>query len=443
MVQSAASTVERTTLQRRSKTSLTSLNAIVQDNCDNASEDMFIGIILANSNSKDWKTTVLLNKRKTTFKLDTGAQCNVISKHKYDQISTKPLLPSHARLVAFGGTPLHPCGKATIPCQYKNKQYAIEFEIIGQNIPSILGLRACTEMNLIQCIEAIDTQIPESFSKYRDVFEGLGCITNVIYHIELSRGSKPVVHSPQRVLVTLRLKVLEELKRMEQLYAIKKINESTEWVNSMVTVVKPNGKLYICIDPRNLNRKVKRQHYPTRTVDKILSRMPNTKLFSVLDANSGYWQIHLDYESAKLCTFNTPYGRYMFKRQPFGLSSSQDIFQRVMTEDIPGVEVVVDDLLVWGEDNEQHDTRLTKVLERTRSCSLKLNKTKFHIKQPEISYVGHTLTKDGLKPDLKKTKAITAMPKNREELQRFLGLLTYLAKFIPNLSQVVSPLRNC
>ena len=87
-----------------------------------------------------------------------------------------------------------------------------------------------------------------------------------------------------------------------------------------------------------------------------------------------------------------------------------------MLKDIPGVEVVVDDLLVWDEDNEQHDTRLMKVLERARSCNLKLNKTKCHIKQPEISYVGHTLTKDGLKSDLKKTKAITAMPipKNRE-----------------------------
>ena len=115
-----------------------------------------------------------------------------------------------------------------------------------------------------------------------------------------------------------------------------------------------------------------------------------------------------------------------------------------MFEDIPGVEVIVDDLLVWGEDDKQHDTRLAKVLERARSRNLKLNKTKCHIKQPEIIYVGHTLSKDGLKPDQKKTEAITAMPtpKSKEELQRFLGMLTYLAKFIPNLSQVASPLRK-
>ena len=419
----------------------------IEHHCLTDAEDMFIGMIQMSRGSKDWKATILLNKQKTTFKLDTGAQCNVISKDKYNQISTKPLRPSHARLMAFGGAKLNPCGKTTISCRHKDKQYAVEFEVVDQNVPNILGLKACTEMNLIQRVDAIDNQIPDPFSKYSDVFEGLGCITNVVYHIEVQQDSKPVVHPPRRIPVTLRPKVREELNHMEKLDVIEKIDEPTEWVNSMVTVIKPNGKLRICIDPRDLNKQVKRQHYPTRTVDEIITRMPNAKIFSVLDANSGYWQIRLDHDSAKLCTFNTPYGRYMFKRLPFGLSSSQDIFQKVMSEmfeDIPGVEVIVDDILIWGEDEEQHNVRLIKVLERARSRNLKLNKNKCHINKHEISYVGHILSKDGLKPDTKKTEAITAMPapENREQLQRFLGMLTYLAKFIPNLSQVASPLRT-
>ena len=84
--------------------------------------------------------------------------------------------------------------------------------------------------------------------------------------------------------------------------------------------------------------------------------MPNATVFLILDASLGFWQIKLDQESAKLCTFNTPFGRYMFKRLPFGLSSSQDVFQRVMSqmlEDIEGVKVVVDDILFWGE-NERN-----------------------------------------------------------------------------------------
>ena len=182
------------------------------------------------------------------------------------------------------------------------------------------------------------------------------------------------------------------------------------------------------------------------TVEEIVTRMRNATVFSVLDASSGFWQVKLDKPSAKLCTFNTPLGRYMFKRLPFGLSSSQDILQRLMSDmfqDLDGVEVVVDDLLIWGETIQQHDRRLKQVLDRARQRNLKLNKSKCQLKLDEISYIGHILSRDGLKPDPKKTKAINDMPcpETREELQRFLGMLTYLGKFIPNLSHVASPLR--
>ena len=114
-----------------------------------------------------------------------------------------------------------------------------------------------------------------------------------------------------------------------------------------------------------------------------------------------------------------------------------------MFEDIEGVEVVVDDILVWGTNEAKHDSRLIKVLDRARLRNLKLNKTKCQFKKQEIAYLGHVLTKDGLKPDPKKTQAISEMipPMSREALKRFLGMLTYLAKFIPNLSQTAAPLR--
>ena len=175
--------------------------------------------------------------------------------------------------------------------------------------------------------------------------------------------------------------------------------------------------------------------------------MPNAKIFSVLDASSGFWQIELDNKSSKLCTFNTPFGRYMFKRLPFGLCSAQNVFQDVMSEifsGIEGVEVIVDDLLVWAENKQQHDERLKQVLERAREKNLKLNKEKSQIALDEISYIGHILSKEGLKPDPKKVQAITEMkpPQSKEELQWFLGIVTYLAKFIPNFFQVSTPLRQ-
>ena len=111
---------------------------------------------------------------------------------------------------------------------------------------------------------------------------------------------------------------------------------------------------------------------------------------------------------------------------------------------IKGVEVIVDDLLIWGENQQQHDERLRQVLERARQKNLKLNKEKSQIALDEISYIGHVLSKEGLKPDPQKVRAITEMnrPQNKEELQRFLGMVTYVAKIIPNFSQISTPLRQ-
>ena len=110
-------------------------------------------------------------------------------------------------------------------------------------------------------------------------------------------------------------------------------------------------------------------------------------------------------KSSNLCTFNTPFGRYKFNRLPFGISSAQDVFQAVMSdifEDIEGVEIVVDDLLIWVENETRHDERLRKVLQHTRQRNLELNQDKSQIKLNEIHYIRHILNKDGLKPDPEK-----------------------------------------
>ena len=90
-----------------------------------------------------------MNDQKISFKLDTGAQCNVISRQKYHQLSSTPLQKSHARLVAFGGQQLNACGKVTIICQHKGKFYPMVFEVIDQDVPNILDVTTCVELNLV------------------------------------------------------------------------------------------------------------------------------------------------------------------------------------------------------------------------------------------------------------------------------------------------------
>ena len=139
----------------------------------------------------------------------------------------------------------------------------------------------------------------------------------------------------------------------------------------MVAVVKPN-KLHICIDPRDLNESIGREHLPMTTIEEVVADMPKAEVFSVRDTTSGYWQVKSDEASSKLCTFNTPIGRYRFTRLPFGIKSAPDVFENHMSElfaDMEGVKVIVDDLLIWGKDDEEHDAGLKQVLTRARSQS--------------------------------------------------------------------------
>jgi hypothetical protein len=123
-----------------------------------------------------------------------------------------------------------------------------------------------------------------------------------------------------------------------------------------------------------------------------MSKVRDAKVFSVLDTNNGFWNIELDESSSKLCTFNTPFGRYRFKRLPFGLKCSSEIFQRKIVqcfEGIDGVEIYVDDILVWGTSQKDHDERLKLVLERARKYNIKfnVNKCKFSVNEVRYCYV--------------------------------------------------------
>ena len=245
----------------------------------------------------------------------------------------------------------------------------------------------------------------------------------------------------------LKDKVKAELDNMERNGVIIKEDHPTEWVNSMVVVTKPNGKLRICMDPNDLNKSIMREHFPLKTIEEITAEIEEATMFTKLDATNGFWQVKLDEPSSKLCTFNTPFGRYRFLRLPFGINSASEIFQRTtseMVQSIAGAENVIDDILVWGRNREEHDRRLKQVLEKAQEYNLKLSPGKCEFRKPEVTFVGHRLTKEGVKPDPEKVRAVKEMkqPTTVKELQTFLGFVTYLGKFIPNMSTITAPLRT-
>nr|XP_022906793.1 uncharacterized protein K02A2.6-like [Onthophagus taurus] len=128
------------------------------------------------------------------------------------------------------------------------------------------------------------------------------------------KSVKPKVASFRRILFLLHNLLKDELDNLVKLKIISPVNIPTEWVYNIVIVKKSSAKIRICLDPQQLNKALKRSHYPFPTIEEIASKLNGSKCFAKLDANSGYWMLPLDEESANICTFQTPFGRYTFYR---------------------------------------------------------------------------------------------------------------------------------
>ena len=318
---------------------------------------------------------------------------------------------------------------------------------------SLLGDKSCEDLGLVKRVYRINTAVNELndsvdaiVKNYAEVFRGLGSLP-FTYKIQLKENAQPVVHAARRVPAPLKTRLKKELDRMTTMGVIKKIEEPTDWVNSMVCVKKKNGDLRLCMDPQDLNDNVKREHYQIPKREEIIREMAGARYFSKLDASQGFWQLKLDECSTKYCTFNTPFGRYCFLRLPFGIISASEIFHRAVEHIIEGLEGVrsyVDDIVVWGSTIQEHNERLTQVMERVQKYGLKLNKNKCQFGVQEIVFLGDKLSAQGVEPDQEKICAIQSMPRPTEkaDVRRIMGMLNFIAKFIPNLSVKTSCMRE-
>ncbi|XP_062544588.1 uncharacterized protein K02A2.6-like isoform X2 [Armigeres subalbatus] len=224
----------------------------------------------------------------------------------------------------------------------------------------------------------------------KSLFNGLGCIKGFVYDIDLVEN--PVFRNdpPRRIPHALRSNVKEELDSMLKMGVIEPITEPTPILNAMV-IVRQKGKLRICIDPSQVNKNLLRRVHPLSTVEEISSRICGSKHFSILDMKKGFWQIPVSDRTKKYLAFGTPWGRFTCLRLPFGLASAPEVFQNLMSSLLEGI----------------------------------------------VSNVG-------LKADPEKLEAIQKLkhPTNKLELQRVLGTITYLGKFVENLSALTEPLRR-
>ncbi|KAK3524638.1 hypothetical protein QTP70_032192, partial [Hemibagrus guttatus] len=274
----------------------------------------------------------------------------------------------------------------------------------------LLGRHAIEKLSLIARLDNI-TEC-QWLEKFPELFTGLGELKEE-YCIKLQPNATPYsVNVARRIPVPLMEKVKEELSRMEKLDIIKKVVGPSDWCSGMVPVLKPDNTVRICVDLTKLNSAVRREKFILPSVDHTLGQLGRAKIFTKIDANSGFWQIRLAEESQPLTTFITPFGRYSFKRLPFGISSAPELFQMRMCQILEGLDGVtchMDDILIYGSSSEEHDIRLDAALKKLQSAGLTLNRKKCEFAKTEVKFLGHKLSSGGLQPDPDKLAAVQNM----------------------------------
>lgn len=389
----------------------------------------------------DWIEFMRIKSINHKFKLDTGARCNVMSKSIATSLGLH-IKPSKTNyIVSFSDHKIKVIGEVTTLVENREHRGMLVFKVINKPTITIIGYKACTNLHLLN-----SPKINTISEKSEDLFNGLGCLKGFEYNIDLIDNPKFNIQPARKVPHAIKSQVKNELQKMENLGVIRKIKEPTPVVSPMV-IVKKNNKLRICIDPTDVNRNIKRRHYPLPTLESITAKVHGCKFFTKLDCNKGFWQIKVSKETEKFLTFATPWGRYCCTRLPFGLSSAPEVYQEMMSTLLDGIENVdcsMDDVLIYHKSETQLGEITTRVLNRIRNAGLVLNKDKCQFNQTKLKFLGHIFSENGISADPEKVSAINKLktPSNKDELQRILGMITYLHKFIPNLSEITDPLRS-
>ena len=395
-------------------------------------------------------------------KVDTGAQGNILPvrtfKRMYPELLDESGVPSkqHLRyqpmiLTAYNGAAMTHHGSIVIPCSYGKRQCDTEYYVVETPGPVILGLPTSRDLNLVTLYCAVTKGVTINSTDdlkraYPDRFQGIGNFEGH-FHITTDPDVTPVVHAPRRCPIALKDEIERELDSMEEMGVISRVSKPTDWVSSLVYSRKSSGRLRICLDPKDLNRAIKRPHYHTRTLEEITHKLAGATVFSKLDARHGYWSVSLDEESSMKTTFNSPFGRYRFLRLPFGLNLSQDVFQERMDlilEQCPGTNSIADDVGVFGRTEEEHNANLHQLMQAAQKHGLVFNGGKCKINTSQLHFFGLVFDANGVHPDPARIDDIRRMtkPANADELREFLGIATYMSPFIPKLSANTATLRD-
>ena len=272
----------------------------------------------------------------------------------------------------------------------------------------------------------------------------LGECTLSEYHIELIDNT-PVRRPPYR-LSPPKVHVLRE--KVQEMLDQGIIRPSTSNYSSPIFLVpKRENDFRPVIDYRYLNSKISIESIPLPDVHSAFAWFGGARIFTSLDLNQAYYQIPLSEDSKRCTAFCTDWNLFEFNKVPFGLATGAQVLTRILDQIFHDVKFkyvyhYLDDLVIYSENFDDHLSHLHEVLTRLRAAGLTVNPEKVRFASGQLSFLGHKISAQGVTIDPERTKAILDFPPPRsaKDVARFIGMINYFSKFIPNLADIAAPL---
>ena len=289
------------------------------------------------------------------------------------------------------------------------------------------------------------------FAKWQHVFSrgptDLGH-TNLVKHEIKLTDEKPFKEPFRRISPAMIEEVREHIAEMLEADAIRP--SQSPFSSNVVLVRKKDGSLRFCIDFHKLNLRTVKDAQAIPRIEDSLHLLVGSKYFTKLDLKAGYWQVELREEDKAKTAFQVGnIGFYECNRMPFGLCNAPATFQRLMERAMGELNlrdclIYLDDIIIFSDTFEQHLDRLEAVFEKLHTYNLKLKASKCEFFKPEVTYLGHVVSEDGIKTDPEKIKVLKdwPIPKCLKDVRKFLGFAGYYRRFVKGFASVVRPLND-